>query len=178
MKIQAESGITTEAAQSAASDSPVLRKKRTPRSSRGSIPKKMRHPMTPAQRSFWAVARLHPRLHGRISRNQWVGCDLADLVCHDSRLVIEFETDPPVADAVKAARAARDARIRMFGYEVLRVGNRKVVTDVRAVLELVVRTIDPLPAEHASDAITAPSADRCTRFRPTARPSFEGAVAP
>lgn len=177
MTIKAESGTTTEAARLAASNSPVLRKKRTPRSSRGSIPKKLRHPMTPAQRSFWCLARLHPRLHGKIARNQWVGRDLVDLVCHDSRLVIEFETDPPFADTVKAARVSRDARIRMFGYEVLRVGTRKVMTDVRAVLELVAQRINRLPAERASDATTAPSAGCDTGRRSAARSSFEGAMA-
>lgn len=139
MKIEAESGIKKEATGKEVSRPPAGRKPRTPRSSRGSIPKKMRHAMTPAQRSFWAGTRLHPRLHGRIARLQWVGRDLVDLVCHDSRLVIEIETEPPVADA---AKGARDARLRMVGYQVLRLGNSEVLTHVRSVLDLVAHMID------------------------------------
>jgi very-short-patch-repair endonuclease len=175
MKIKAESGITTEAAPVAASGSPAVRKKGTPRSSRGCIPKKMRHPMTPAQRSFLTVARSDPRLHGRISRNQWVGRDLVDLVCHDARLVIEFETDPPIADSVKAARVARDARIHGFGYRVLRVVNSRVLADVRAVLDLVARTIDRSPTGNVGNAAVSPTADRNAAFRPAAGRLFEGA---
>ncbi len=166
MKIKAESGITTEVAPAATSDSPVTCKKKTARSSRGSIPKKMRHAMTPAQRSFWCLARLHPRLHGKISRNQWVGCDLVDLVCHDSRLVIEFDAEPSVTDARKSAR---DERLRMFGYQVLRIDNREVLSRVRAVLERIAQMVDRLPAQTSGHGmVTAPAI----------RSKFEGAVAP
>lgn len=174
MKIEAESGIKKEATGKEVSRPPAGRKPRTPRSSRGSIPKKMRHAMTPAQRSFWAGTRLHPRLHGRIARLQWVGRDLVDLVCHDSRLVIEIETEPPVADA---AKGARDARLRMVGYQVLRLGNSEVLTHVRSVLDLVAHMIDPLPVGSADDAATAPAVDRDTGCWTTAHSSSGAVVA-
>lgn len=172
MKIGAESGSKTEAAGTGASGPLAGRKQRTPRSSRGSIPKKMRHAMTPAQRSFWAGTRLHPRLHGKITRLQWVGRDLVDLVCHDSRLVIEIEAEPPIADA---AKGARDARLRMVGYQVLRFANSEVLTHVRAVLDLVAHLIDPLPNGSAGGASTAPVAHRDTGRRAAAH-SLSGGV--
>lgn len=143
MKIEAESGVTNKSALTAPAVPPPTEKPRRRRNGRNSIPKKMRHGMTPAQRSLLAVARDHPRLHGRIAWLQWIGRDLVDLVCHDARLVIEIESEPPPADTV---RAALDARLRAFGYRVLRIGNREVLSHVHAAVERIARPGDPLLA--------------------------------
>ncbi|MBI1394993.1 MAG: DUF559 domain-containing protein [Betaproteobacteria bacterium] len=88
-----------------------------------------------ADRILWNHLR-DCRLGGAKFRRQYlVGLYLADFICPEARLVIELESSltSPLASHANARRAFFHAH----GYQILRIRDRDVVTQTRAVLDTI-----------------------------------------
>jgi len=85
----------------------------------------LRRAATPAERALWSALRGRRLAGAKFRRQQPLGPFIVDLVCFDARLVVEADGAPHFP---KPARdVARDALLRLAGFDVLRLPNRVIL---------------------------------------------------
>ena len=89
--------------------------------------------MTPEEIILWARLR---RMEGwKFRRQQVIGRYIVDFACFDAKLVVEVDGSQHGSPKAKPQDAERDAWLRSAGYEVVRVWNSDIHTNLDGVLE-------------------------------------------
>ena len=106
------------------------------------IAKALRRRMTDAEQILWRQLRAH-RLGGmKFKRQQPIGPFVVDFVCFDSRLVIEVDGGQHQDNEKDRVR---DAWLEEQGFQVVRLWNNLVLSELEAVLETISALCTPLP---------------------------------
>ena len=64
-----------------------------------------------------------------------MGSYIVDFACHRSRIVIEVDGEHHGEDEMMESDAVRDAWLESQGYEVIRIANRQIYTNLSEVLD-------------------------------------------
>lgn len=117
--------------------------------------KRLRRSLTDAERRLWTALRKElPEVPGTHFRRQVpIGGYVADFVCMGRRLIIEVDGEIHADSQQKRRDAERDVFLRAQDFRVIRIKNRDVMLDMKAVLrtitvELGRYTPTPSPSPH------------------------------
>jgi very-short-patch-repair endonuclease len=111
--------------------------------------RELRQTQTPAEDILWACLRNRGLLNAKFRRQHNLGPYIADLYCHEAKLVIEL--DGGVHQSQTVRDGDRDEWMQQQGLRVLRISNVQVFADVERVLGLIAEAIDPYPQPLSSD---------------------------
>lgn len=117
--------------------------------------RRLRSEMTSAESIFWAMVRGRQFQDLKFRRQAPVAGFIVDFLCPELRLVIEL--DGGIHDLREAEDAARDERLRLAGYTVLRFRNNAFTTNPNIVLDAIRRRAgipSPLGGEGGSRSET------------------------
>jgi very-short-patch-repair endonuclease len=107
--------------------------------------KRLRRPMTDAERKLWLAIRAH-RLNGLAFKRQApIGPYIVDFVSHRAKLVIEVDGGQHAFDENRRRDEARTDRLANRGYRVLRFWNTDVLLNLDGVLTAVYDATTPVP---------------------------------
>ena len=95
--------------------------------------RELRKRMPPAEARMWGLLRSLKPLGFHFRRQVPIGPYYADFACHHASLVIELDGDTQGSDAAVAYDARRDAFIRREGYEIVRIPNNELMTNLDGV---------------------------------------------
>ncbi|MEL7689680.1 endonuclease domain-containing protein [Citromicrobium bathyomarinum] len=109
----------------------------------GALAKNLRRGSTDAERKLWGHLR-SKRLNGaKFRRQEQIGDYIVDFVCFSRRLVIEVDGSQHFESAEDKAR---DAWLKLKGFEVLRFWNNDVLQNEDGVLAAILAALEtPLP---------------------------------
>jgi very-short-patch-repair endonuclease len=111
-------------------DTRIVRGRRLPE--KQALARKMRRDMTPAEAALWDCLRCS-RLGGlHFRRQQVIAGFIADFFCHQARLIVEC--DGEAHEGCEEYDRERDRVLAAYGLRVLRVTNKRVLSDMPAVL--------------------------------------------
>jgi very-short-patch-repair endonuclease len=97
----------------------------------------LRKEMPSAERRLWYFIRRRQLGGFHFRRQHTIGPFVADFACLEASLVLELDGDQHGLEAASARDAARDACIEAEGFDVLRIWNREVYSNIDGVLELI-----------------------------------------
>ncbi len=108
--------------------------------------KQMRESPTTAEQVLWSAMRRQPDLH-HVRRQHLIGPYIADFVLTSVRLIIEVDGDEHTEPHAVEHDTVRDEYLRSHGYRVKRYSNHDVVSNLKGVLQDILREISapPLP---------------------------------
>lgn len=97
---------------------------------------------THAERVLWGHLRAR-RLKGyKFRRQQAIDRFIADFYCFQAKLIVEI--DGPIHNKQKDRDAARQERLELLGYTVIRFSNQQVLENLDLVLSKIGETIESL----------------------------------
>jgi len=103
-----------------------------------SIARGLRRTQTEEERKLWARLR-DRRLNGlKFRRQAPCGPYVADFLCEDAMLVIELDGSQHAEPGKIAADAVRTQKLNAIGYDVMRVWNGDIDTNIHGVLDSIV----------------------------------------
>jgi len=105
----------------------------------------LRRDMTDAERRLWTALRLACPDGVRFRSQVPIGRYIVDFACLSARLVAEVDGGQHYSDAGMARDAVRDAWLRAEGFQILRVTNRDVLTNVEGVVVAILSGVQPVP---------------------------------
>jgi very-short-patch-repair endonuclease len=104
--------------------------------------RKLRRQMTDAEHRLWRYLRAH-RLRGhKFKRQQPIGPYIVDFVSFEANLIVEVDGSQ---HQESKADVARDAWLASEGFKILRFWNNDVIGRTEAVLDEILRHLDPSP---------------------------------
>ncbi|WP_456014075.1 endonuclease domain-containing protein [Methylorubrum populi] len=104
--------------------------------------RRLRHEQTEAERRLWCGLR-DRRLAGfKFVRQESIGPYIADFFCREAKLIVEVDGSQ---HADSTDDAARDARLSIVGYRVLRFWNAEVSNNIVGVLDTIFAALPASP---------------------------------
>jgi len=101
------------------------------------LAQKLRKTMTEAERKLWQSLRLR-QMHGHKFRRQHpIGNYIVDFVCLEAKLIIELDGGQHNLEQNIAADAVRTTFLERHGFQVLRIWNNEIFSNLNGVLEVV-----------------------------------------
>ncbi|MFB3881708.1 MAG: endonuclease domain-containing protein [Armatimonadota bacterium] len=94
--------------------------------------RELRQRGTSAERVFWELVRNRPFLGPKFRRQHQIGLYIADLYCHEKRLVVEFDGELHLSQ--RSQDRARDRLVRSSELKVLRFPNAQLLDRPDSVL--------------------------------------------
>jgi very-short-patch-repair endonuclease len=92
----------------------------------------MRHEQTGAERKFWQKVRDRRLDRHKFKRQYSIGPYIVDFICLERRLIVELDGGQHATQ--QSYDAARDAFLAAEGFQVLRLWNHDVLTNMEGVL--------------------------------------------
>ncbi|MBU1665923.1 MAG: endonuclease domain-containing protein, partial [Gammaproteobacteria bacterium] len=139
----------------------------------------LRKRQTDAEQHLWQRLR-RDQLGVRFLRQRPLGCYIVDFYSQAAKLVIELDGGQHFEPEYQARDAERDAWLNAQGFKVLRFDDRQVLTEIEAVLEVILRAVRqsavvqiPPPPPFEKGGSKPPAAKGEERVEPPA-PSIEG----
>ena len=130
------------------------------------IARGLRRHQTPEERKLWARLR-DRRLNGlKFRRQALCGHFIADFLCEEANLIIEVDGSQHAEPEKTLADHARTEQLNALGYEVFRVWNVDVKTNITGVLDGILDT--------AMRRLSPSSAPQSWRAAPGGAPSPQG----
>lgn len=106
-----------------------------------SAAKSLRTNMTDAEKVLWGVLRAK-RFYGLKFRRQVpIGKYIADFVCHSAKLIIELDGGQHNDEEIKEADRLRTLFLENEGYNVLRIWNDEIFTNIEGVCEKILNSL-------------------------------------
>ena len=108
--------------------------------------RQLRRDQTPAEKLLWPWLRANRMLGFKFRRQHPVGPFFLDFACVD--LAFGIELDGGIHETQVAYDASRDEFLHDRDWEILRIKNEDVVSQLHAVLEMIaqeIRKVSPLP---------------------------------
>jgi very-short-patch-repair endonuclease len=105
----------------------------------------LRRDMTDAERQLWTGLKQGSPEGVRFRRQVPIGRYIVDFACLSARLVVEVDGGQHYSDAGLARDAVRDAWLKTEGFQILRVTNRDVLTNLEGVVVAILSGIQPVP---------------------------------
>lgn len=102
----------------------------------------LRSRMTDAERCLWRHLRASRLESTKFKRQQPLGPYIVDFVCFHAKVIVEVDGGQ---HAESSTDPVRDAWLAGQGFRVLRFWNNDVLNNTEAVLERIVRFLDPSP---------------------------------
>ncbi len=116
-----------------------------------SAAKRLRRDLTAAEERLWLELR-GKRFFGAVFRRQVpIGAYVADIVCHEARLVVEVDGDTHDRPGAAERDEQRTAYLNSIGYRVVRVDNPEVYGNLEGVLVEIGRHIPGFETDLAVD---------------------------
>jgi very-short-patch-repair endonuclease len=113
--------------------------------------RRLRRNMTDAERSLWRHLRNRHLIGFKFRRQHEIDRYIVDFVCTDADLIVELDGGQHAE--MMASDANRTRRLEAIGYRVLRFWNNDVLTNIEAVLEVILEAVasaaphpNPLPS--------------------------------
>ena len=104
------------------------------------LAREMRKKPTAAERKLWKRIRRKQVLGVKFRRQLAIDRFIVDFCTLSIRLIIEV--DGPTHDNSQAFDAYRQARLESYGFEVVRFGNRDVLSNIEGVMETIYSVVD------------------------------------
>jgi very-short-patch-repair endonuclease len=108
-------------------------------SERRELARQMRKAMTPAEQLLWLALR-GKQLGVRFRRQAPIGPYIVDFVCFEKRLIVELDGEYHAYTAEQDE--VRQRWLESQGFEVVRLGNRLVLTQLEDVVAVLLDAID------------------------------------
>jgi very-short-patch-repair endonuclease len=106
----------------------------------------LRRDATQPERTLWSELKQLRELGFHFRRQVPIGPYFVDFICHRSRLALEVDGDLLGSETAQRHDAIRTRFLEAEGYEVVRVSNRDISTNLDGVLELILDKLNAPPA--------------------------------
>lgn len=103
--------------------------------------RRMRKAMTDAELKFWNAVRAQRLMGLNFRRQMPIAGYIVDFACPEHRLVVEIDGSTHSRDHDMARDAARDERLSVLGWTVIRVTNDEVIRHLDEVCTHIMRMI-------------------------------------
>jgi very-short-patch-repair endonuclease len=115
------------------------------------IARKLRNNLTPQEQRLWQKLRALRASHGFHFRRQApIDCYIVDFVCFERRLVVEVDGGQHGVEIQEAKDRVRDHHLTGSNFQVIRVWNSDVDSNLDGVMEQIVLTLNSPPPRRAS----------------------------
>lgn len=135
--------------------------------------RQMRNEPTEPEKWLWTYLSRSQLGGYKFRRQAVIGTAIADFLCPAKGLIVEVDGDThtdPDADA------RRTARLEALGYHVVRVTNNDVMRNIEGVCDMLLRTLETLPARRTPHPNPSPKGEGLNEVQKLLGISLEGSV--
>ena len=98
--------------------------------------------MTEAEKTVWEELKKRIVFKARFRRQHPIGIFIVDFYCHEYKLAIEIDGEIHLKNEVIEYDDGRSHDIEKFGIKILRFTNNEVFTDLKKIIEEILKTIE------------------------------------